>query len=175
MSHTAPQPNAPQLLTRRSLLALASAGAGAAALGGCMGDSSYNLDRETLTQWAVRADALEANGVYTAAVPGKWAGKEAGHAPSAQVMVMGGATLVQAFVNHVMTPEHWISGVYFRDQNNQIFYLQELAYTDGDEGVEKGVTVYAEVPAGVTTVTAYAYCNLHDCWMGVPVSVAVGG
>ncbi len=157
-------------LTRRALLTHLGAGA-AVALTGCYGDSSYDLDRDTLAEWSERAARLEQNGVYTAAAPGKWAGKEGGHVPTIELATMGGAPAVKAFVNHVMTAEHWISGVYFRDQNNNIFFSQELSYTDGDEGVEKGVTVYAQVPAGVTAVTAYAYCNLHDCWRAEPLSM----
>ena len=159
-------------LTRRSFFALM--GVGAAALSGCMGDSTYDLDRETLTDWSEQALELERNGLYSAAQPGKWAGKEGGHAPSVELVTLEGAPAVKTFVNHVMTPEHWISEVYFRDQNNNIFYLKNLTPDDGDEGVEKGVTVYAKVPAGVTAVTVYAYCNLHDCWIAEPVSVAVG-
>ncbi|MBM4292061.1 MAG: hypothetical protein FJ138_11965 [Deltaproteobacteria bacterium] len=164
------------LLSRRDLLThlaqLSAVGAGALALPGCYGDSTYDLDRETATQWAERAAALEQGGVYTPAAPGEWAGKEAAHTPTATLMDMGGALTVKAFVNHVMTAEHWISGVYFRDQDNNVFFLQELSYTDGDPGAEKGVTVYAQVPAGVTAVTAFAYCNLHDCWRSETVSRA---
>jgi desulfoferrodoxin (superoxide reductase-like protein) len=151
------------LVHRRQLITGASA-IGALALTGCYGDTTYETGRGMYTLWNERANRFEAPGVYTAAQPGKWAGKEATHAPIVQVYNNGGVLNVAATVNHVMNVSHWITTMYFKDQNYNIFYLQELLPADAMNADGTGAQIYTTLPEGVTQVMAFAYCNEHDHW-----------
>ena len=164
--------SAPRVISRRALL-LGFGSLSALALTGCYGDATYSEDRGIYTLWTERASRLETPYVYTRSAPGEWAGKEASHTPNVQVYESGGALSVAATVNHVMTEEHWVSVIYFKDQNYNIFYLQELLPQDGAED-GASVQVYTTIPEGVTHVMAFAYCNKHDNWRSEFVPAQAG-
>merc|ERR1712190_391274 len=72
---------------------------------------------------------------------------------------------------HPMTPSsdpdqvHWISHIFVRDQHGRTFFTKMLAPNEGS---------YADVtfgiPAGVTRMTAYAFCNKHGLYVGPSTS-----
>ena len=162
--------------SRRALFRTASA-ASVVALVGCTGEATYT--QTSLTEadaWAKRADQIEA---YHSKI-GTLYSKEAPpdddtysvpkHAPEVTIdLAMGYAV---AYVDHVMNKDHFITTVYFRDQNGVVFYLKELLPGDTDEGKDVGVTFFAPIPEGTTQVAAFAFCNKHDHWWSEFVTVA---
>jgi desulfoferrodoxin (superoxide reductase-like protein) len=158
------------VLTRRQLIVGASA-LGGLALSGCYGDATYEVDRSIFTYWQDEAVRYEREGVYTMEDQGKWEGqdKEKAHTPSVEIYANN--TAVISRVDHPMSAEHWVEAIYFKDQNGDVFYLEHFSYLDAkDEG--KIAETYIAIPEGVTSVTAYAFCNLHGTWKS---DVAVRG
>jgi superoxide reductase len=105
--------------------------------------------------WEARAKELEAKGpVYTAAAPGKWQGKEGGHVPSASFE----ARQVTIVTKHPMTPEHWITTHYIKNQKGVVIGLKEFSGTDPE------AKSTFPLPKGTTALRVYSYCNRHDLW-----------
>jgi len=152
-------------MARRSFLGFL-AGGGAATAAGCMiGEGEVPvLSNET---WEARASQLEAASqtVYTAAAPGMWAGKEGTHVPRITFDPDGSITVSST---HGMVQDHWITTLFVRDQDGKVIHLEELP----GRGPAIGPARTTFVPRVDTrTITAYAYCNLHDLWAGAPQSV----
>jgi len=105
--------------------------------------------------WEARAKELEAKGpAYTAAAPGKWKGKEGGHVPVASFEA-GQVTIV---TKHPMTPEHWITTHYIKNQKGVVIGLKEFTGTDPE------AKSTFPLPKGTTALTVCSHCNLHDLW-----------
>jgi desulfoferrodoxin (superoxide reductase-like protein) len=105
--------------------------------------------------WETRAKELEGKGpVYTAAAPGKWKGKEGSHVPVA-TFEGGGVTVV---TKHPMTPEHWITTHYIKNQKGVVIGLKEF------QGTDPAAKSTFPLPKGTTSITVCSYCNLHDLW-----------
>ena len=143
--------------TRRSFLKVMGAATAAIAipqgLWGCVSEVAFegrNFD------WENQAEAIENQGLYTTDDPGPWAGKEAVHVPVVSFNEGEGSLTVQ--VMHVMSEEHFIPLIYVRNQNGHIFGFKALTGTDPE------ATATFDVPVGTTSVTAFAYCNLHNDW-----------
>jgi desulfoferrodoxin (superoxide reductase-like protein) len=106
--------------------------------------------------WQSRSKELEGKGpIYTAMEPGKWKGKEGAHVPKATFESRGSVTIV---TSHPMTPEHWITTHYIKNQNDVVIGLREFKGTDPAAQSE------FKLPKHTTTITVYSYCNLHDLW-----------
>ena len=166
-------------ISRRNLLGTAIASLAVSHLSACGGETEY-LNGETVRTereaWAERANRLEKLTIYSEANPpaDPEANKPAAHLP--MVTIDQAAGYVNVFINHVMQPAHWITTIYFRDQDGTVFYLKELLPGDVDLGadgspLEKGVTAFAPIPKGTTQVSAFAFCNLHEHWYSGPVTV----
>ena len=148
-------------LSRREIIKGACTLYAATALG-CAGETTYTQSELTqLEVWRKRADQLETVGEYVYSAEEYPEGMNADvHVP--EVTIANG--YVTAFIDHVMEKEHWITTIYFRDQTGSVFYLREFLPTEVDEGYDKGVTAYAEIPKGVEEIAAFAFCNKHDHW-----------
>ncbi len=130
-----------------------------ATLWGCSKNkTSTNMpsDMESKAKWDATAAQLERDGVLTNEVQGKWEGKAGSHVP--QVSFNMGEGTVTLETKHGMSPEHYITAHYVRDQNNRIVGL--VRYT-GNESAAKSTM---KLPRGTTKITAYSHCNLHDHW-----------
>lgn len=120
---------------------------------GCGGDSF----EENPTN-AAKAANLEALGtVLTMAEPGMWADKIGGHLPMA-TFTAGDTPKVEVKVDHGMSAEHYIVTIYAKDQDGKVIGLTEFKGTDPTP-----VATY-DVPSGTTSITGWAYCNLHSHW-----------
>jgi len=63
---------------------------------------------------------------------------------------------------------HFITHIMVKDQNNNVVAAKAL-----DPTVEGPATVTIDVPAGVTELTPYEWCNIHGLWVGETVSIPV--
>jgi superoxide reductase len=105
--------------------------------------------------WEARAKELEAKGpVNTASAPGKWQGKEGAHVPSASFEASG----VTIVTKHPMTPEHWITTHYIKNQKGVVIGLTEFSGTDPE------AKSTFQLPKGTKALRIYSHCNLHDLW-----------
>jgi desulfoferrodoxin (superoxide reductase-like protein) len=112
--------------------------------------------------WQARAKELEAKGPpYTAAAPGKWKGKEGSHVPVA-TFDSSGVTVV---TKHPMTPEHFITTHYIKNEKGTVIGLKE--FTPSDPAAKSTFPL----PKGTTTITVWSNCNLHDLWNAEPQKV----
>jgi desulfoferrodoxin (superoxide reductase-like protein) len=112
--------------------------------------------------WEARANELENQGpLYTAIAPGKWRGKESSHVPVAS-FVAGKISIV---TKHPMTPEHFITTHYVKNQRGIVIGLKEFTGTD-----PQAKSMFP-LPKGTTTVIVYSHCNLHDLWDAPPQKV----
>lgn len=106
--------------------------------------------------------AFEGETIYTAAAPGQWEGKAGSHVP--QVSFQPGG--VELFTDHGMSPEHWITAQYIKDQDGNL-----IAFT-GHEGTDAEARASFTLPAGTTQITAYSHCNVHGDWSAEPSRAA---
>jgi superoxide reductase len=105
--------------------------------------------------WEARAKEFEGKGPpYTAAEPGKWKGKEGSHVPVATFE----GDRVTIVTKHPMTPEHFITTHYIKNQKGMVIGLKEFKSTDA---AAKSTFV---LPKKTTAITVYSHCNLHDLW-----------
>ena len=146
---------------RREFLAGAATVLAGGILVACGGDAVSDSGASGTTglvnqDWEDLAGMLEAEGVFTVANPGIWAGKEGSHTPAA---VVAGSE-VTVVTTHGMDPDHWITTLYIRDQNGVVVGLAEL-----DASSPAGEATFV-LPAGTTAVTPYAHCNDHGLWRG---------
>jgi len=61
---------------------------------------------------------------------------------------------------------HFITHIYVLDQNQDIVIMKAL----NPNGVDKA-SINFTVPEGITSLTAYEWCNLHGLWKGPTVTV----
>lgn len=106
--------------------------------------------------WEARASQLvAASGViFTQANPGKWAGKEALHVPTA-TFAAGSVTVTTP---HVMTADHYITTHFIKSNAGIVVGLKEYQPTD-----PKPEVTFTLAP-GTTTITLFSNCNLHGLW-----------
>ena len=109
---------------------------------------------------ADRVAALEEGGVFTAAEPGQWTDKAPSHVP--QVTFAEG--IVELFTQHGMSPEHYITAQYVKDQDGALIGLAT------HEGTDAEARASFAIPAGTTQITAYSHCNIHGDWSADPAS-----
>mmetsp|Transcript_5910 Transcript_5910/g.7669 ORF Transcript_5910/g.7669 Transcript_5910/m.7669 type:complete len:125 (-) Transcript_5910:175-549(-) len=112
-------------------------------------------------EWVAAVTALESNGHLTTAEPGKWAGKEGKHVPS--LAVEDGKVNI-ACEKHPMEEAHWVNYLWAKNQDGELIAIQAFVFTD------KPVFTF-DVPEGVTSITAYGACNLHDAWATDPLTL----
>ena len=68
-----------------------------------------------------------------------------------------------------MTEAHWLTTIYGRDQDGVVIHLIEFVARGA--GAATAATTSFSIPSGTTSMTAYAYCNLHDAWSSVATQV----
>ncbi len=107
-------------------------------------------------EWAGMVAKFEADGILTQDKPGKWAGKQGSHIP--RVTFHEGEGAVTLWTKHGMSPTHWITAHYLRDQDGKLLGFQAYAGTD-KEAKHRFV-----LPKGTTKITAYSHCNKHGDW-----------
>ncbi|HEY5999567.1 MAG TPA: desulfoferrodoxin family protein [bacterium] len=94
--------------------------------------------------------------IYTKDAPGRWAGKEAAHAP--QVTIAAGKITVMT--PHPMTPAHFIVKHTIISPEGRL--IGERTFTGADAKAE---SVY-DLPADFKgTLWCSSDCNLHDLWV----------
>jgi len=154
--------SSPPVLGRRGFLGVL--GGSAAALSAC---TVGNMDDLPVfnTVWPERAAQLKTTGIYTAAAPGMWAGKEATHVPS---VTIAADRLATVSCTHGVAEGHWLSTLWVEDQNGNVIHMAEFL---GRGPESSAASTSFRVPAGVTSLVAYSHCNLHDAWATVPVKV----
>ena len=162
-------------MSRRDFVSLVSSVTGTLVFGtwlpGCMapvGVGDPGGGDEGTPEWEAEARALEDPMVYDSTT--QWMGEDKAAAHVPKVTLADGTLLV--LVDHPMTPEHYITTIYVRDQDDVIIsfveYTQPAAGTDAI-GVE---TAPLTLDASVTRVTVYAHCNQHNVWRAAPQDVA---
>ena len=125
------------------------------------------LSVSLLDMRATTIAALEATGVYNGSYyPASYSTKPPSHVP---VLTLSGlvATVSVGSSPHVMTEAHHIASVWVLDQLGRPIFYHDFNYT-----TDSAATVTFTVPAGVTHVTPYEYCNLHQVWAGNSISIA---
>jgi desulfoferrodoxin (superoxide reductase-like protein) len=148
------------VVSRRGILGLFG---GAALLSAC----EVGAGSENVSEWQIRADDLKGPEVYTKAKPGIWAGKEGTHVPS----IVREGDLITVSCTHGVDPEgkHWVTTVFVEDQDNNVIHLREFM---GRGPIASSALTTFRIPPGTTSITAFAYCNLHDCWKSEPFSIS---
>jgi desulfoferrodoxin (superoxide reductase-like protein) len=125
--------------------------------------------------WEEKASALEnatvgtdVTGLYTAKNTKNQAGKEGKHVPK---FALAGEKIQVSTTHPTEAPSeakpqgHFISHHYLRDTStNLIFAWKEYNLSAG----ETAATEF-DLPAGVTSFTAYQVCNLHGTWASEPL------
>lgn len=144
------------LFNRRQALKIGGSSLAALFLAACggdevneegMGGEMMNVDAEMkIAEW-------EAQGIVTPNEPAEWGEKIAGHYPIATI----NEGVISVVVPHPMSEEHYIAGIYVRDEAGALVGFQELSPTDAPEAS-------FEVTDEGGEFTIYAYCNLHDVW-----------
>ena len=118
--------------------------------------TNSGANHKSTAAWEAKAQQLESTGVLTTDAPGKWDGKAGSHVP--QVSFQQGQGTVTIHTAHGMSPEHYITAHYIRDQDGKIIGMKE--YT----GNESDATAVFTLPPKTVQITAYSHCNLHDHW-----------
>lgn len=67
---------------------------------------------------------------------------------------------------HPMDSRHFITEIYIMDNMDNVIHMSSLDPT----GV-KSATITFDIPKGVSTLTAYSWCNLHGHWVGPTVEL----
>ncbi len=94
--------------------------------------------------------------IYTKEAPGRWEGKQGGHAP--KVTVEG--RNVKVLTSHPMSQKHYIVKHTLLTPEGKVLGEKTFAYTDS--AAESSY----ELPGGVEgTLWATSFCNLHDFWL----------
>jgi len=99
---------------------------------------------------------LEKDGIFTSTDPGPWAGKDKSHVP--QVTFPAGSGSVELYTAHPMSPEHFITAHYVKDQDGNLIAFTAYKGTDGE------ARATLPLPPGTTSITAYSHCNIHGDW-----------
>lgn len=126
------------------------------ALTACSADDQDAGTTPKNAAWEARASELIARSVvlYNTRAPGKWAGKEGTHTPVASFA----AGMVTITTPHPMTPEHYVTTHFVKNQDGVVVGLKEFQPTD-----IKAETTFT-LPPGTTQITIFSNCNLHDLW-----------
>jgi superoxide reductase len=131
------------LMERREFLQTTFLAAGAAVLAGPTGLKAAG-------------GVFPAGVIYTSDNPGKWAGKEGGHAP--KVTVEGSKASI--VTPHPMTEKHFIVRHTLVTTDGKVLGEKTFVPTDG-----KAASSF-ELPAGQSgKLYATSFCNLHDFWL----------
>jgi superoxide reductase len=108
------------------------------------------------TRLPAAAALFPAGVIYTSDNPGKWAGKEGGHAP--KVTVEGNKVAI--VTPHPMTEKHFIVRHTLVTADGKVLGEKTFVPTDG-----KAASSF-ELPAGQSgKFYATSFCNLHDFWL----------
>jgi desulfoferrodoxin (superoxide reductase-like protein) len=110
-------------------------------------------------------DSLVSTGLYNGSYyPAAYSTKPPSHVP---VLTLSGnvATVSVGASAHGMTASHYITAVWVTDQLGRPIFFHEFNYTDS------AAIVSFTVPRGVTHLTPYEHCNLHQAWAGNTVQV----
>lgn len=159
-SRKAPEARA---LGRRGFLGALGAGT-AAALSACTVGPA--VGRYVNPTWAERTQTLKGSTVYTKAAPGIWTGKEATHVPT--VTIDAATRTADVSCSHALAEGHWITTLFVEDQDGAVIHLEEFM---GRGPTASQAKTTFRVPAGVTAIVAYSYCNLHDCWSTETIAI----
>jgi desulfoferrodoxin (superoxide reductase-like protein) len=143
---------------------LGAIGGAAAALSACT--VGPLVGRYVNPLWLERTATLKGGKVYTKAAPGIWMGKEGTHVPTVTIDAAKRTATVSC--SHGLAEGHWITTLFVEDQDGNVIHLEE--FMGRGPSASLASTTF-EVPAGVTSVMAYSYCNLHDCWSTESISV----
>lgn len=93
--------------------------------------------------------------------PAQYTNKVGGHVP---VLTLSGTTATVT-VSHGMSSSHYITSVWVNDQLGNPIFFHNFNPSDA------APTVSFEVPRGVTHLTPFENCNLHQVWHGNTISV----
>eukprot|EP00929_Paragymnodinium_shiwhaense_P077438 TRINITY_DN39881_c0_g2_i1.p1 TRINITY_DN39881_c0_g2~~TRINITY_DN39881_c0_g2_i1.p1 ORF type:complete len:141 (-),score=25.85 TRINITY_DN39881_c0_g2_i1:140-562(-) len=106
--------------------------------------------------------AFKESGIFSAAEPGKWKGKEAKHVPI--LSIDGRKVTVQN--PHGQAEDHHIVSVWIENQNGAVVGVKELHESTAEATVE---FTLEEATRG--SLTAWSFCNLHGAWRSEPVKI----
>ena len=95
--------------------------------------------------------------IYTTENPGKWKGKEASHAPIAEIK--GKSITIKT--DHGMSKKHHIVRHTLVTESGDVIGEKTFSYDD-----DEAVSVF-ELPEGETRLYATSFCNKHDFWLTV--------
>jgi len=107
-------------------------------------------------EWEKQASAFESLGILTAENQGKWQGKAGSHVPV--VSIDKEKATIALVTNHPMSPEHYITAHYVRDQDGKMFGFKNFTGTD-----KEARSVFT-IPKGTKSITAFSHCNIHGLW-----------
>ena len=108
-------------------------------------------------------DVWSATLVRTAERPGPWAEKIAVHTPR---VTSAGPGRVTVTVDHAMSADHYIVGLYLMDEAGTFVAKKQL-----DPATDTEASYTFEVSPGTSKLTPWALCDDHDLWMGVETPV----
>jgi len=95
---------------------------------------------------------------YTAQAPGRWAGKEAGHVPSIEII----GSKVQVMTGHGMDGyDHYIVKHVLLDEN--LGFVQETMF---NPATDSPISEY-DLSGLENRIYALSLCNQHDAWLNV--------
>jgi desulfoferrodoxin (superoxide reductase-like protein) len=151
--------SSPGEVSRRGFLGLLGATTATACTIGSSSEVEINLS------WQNRAIELKGDNVYSRSAPGIWAGKEGTHVPT--ITAMGGG-VYEVSLTHGVAEGHWITAIFVEDDLGNVIHLRELMARG--PSVTKAVTSLTVAP-GTRSITAFAFCNLHDCWQSDPFTI----
>ena len=162
--------------SHRTLIGSSLAAIAIAAAPGSFGCSDGNLDAAVVVpEWQSIAAGLEARGgpcCWTEANPdtSEGAGMASNHAPVLSIDSDGVATVSLA-AEHPMDPpsagvKHWITTMYAKNQDGVVVGFQDFGQLEvlPQWAGRRNPSLEFVIPAGTTSLRAYAYCNLHDHW-----------
>eukprot|EP00594_Rhizosolenia_setigera_P016285 CAMPEP_0178957460 /NCGR_PEP_ID=MMETSP0789-20121207/10931_1 /TAXON_ID=3005 /ORGANISM="Rhizosolenia setigera, Strain CCMP 1694" /LENGTH=350 /DNA_ID=CAMNT_0020639721 /DNA_START=55 /DNA_END=1108 /DNA_ORIENTATION=+ len=92
---------------------------------------------------------------------------------SQATVVVGDDTVYHPVVPSNDNPDvvHYVTDIYVVDETGSIVYYTKLDPSIAADETDGKATVTFDVPSGVSTLTAYEWCNLHGLWVGPEVTV----
>jgi desulfoferrodoxin (superoxide reductase-like protein) len=73
---------------------------------------------------------------------------------------------------HPMNAAHWITVMYVRNQDNVVVAFRDFGRAEiFADNLDIDPRITFDVPAGTTSLRAYAFCNLHQHWRGRRVEI----
>jgi len=94
-------------------------------------------------------------------------GKANGHIPFVSMSDTYG--ILNVNLTHGATKEHYILGIYLRDQSDAIVQMQN--FTRPAYAIPAPLTYSVELDPKWTTITPYAFCNIHGVWKGITYEI----